>query len=93
MSLRLMEHIELLLGVAFNTGCSAAYGIVLFRVQGMSAADVGFVLDDAGLCVRTGGHCTHADELTGESVRISLHVYSVDGELEQVCDALAGLSR
>lgn len=86
-----MSHIDLLPGIAFSSGCSFGYGIVSFRVQAMSAADVGFVLDDAGICVRTGGHCAHDAELSGESVRISLHAYNTEDEIERTCDALSTL--
>ncbi|HEY9408080.1 MAG TPA: aminotransferase class V-fold PLP-dependent enzyme [Jiangellaceae bacterium] len=88
-----MSHVRLLPGIAFSTACSLGFGIVSFRIDGMDAADVGFVLDDAGICVRTGGHCAHDDQLSGESVRISLHAYTTDAELDRACDAVAALGR
>ena len=88
--LKTMSNVELLPGTAFSTGLTG-YGIVSFRVPGMSAADAGFVLDADGICVRTGGHCAHDSQLAGESVRISAHIYNTDAELDRVCKAVAEL--
>lgn len=91
--LAVMPHVHLLPGVAYSTACSAGYGIVSFRVEGMAASDVGFVLDDAGVCARTGGHCAHDTEHAGESVRFSLHVYTTEAELHRACEVVDGLGR
>lgn len=95
--LEAMPHVRLLPGVAFSTACRSGYGIVSFQVDGVSASDVGFVLDDAGICVRTGGHCVHDDtapgEAAGDSVRVSMHAYTTEAEVERVGDAVAALAR
>lgn len=90
-ALEQMAHVELLPGIAYSTGCGLGYGIVSFRVRGMDAADVGFILDDSNICVRTGGHCITDSQLAGNSVRVSLHVYNTDAELERLCQAIASL--
>lgn len=55
--LRALPTVDLLPGVAYGAACTSGYGIVSFRIRGTDAGGVGFLLDDAGLVVRTGNHC------------------------------------
>lgn len=91
--LRAIPGIDLLPGVAFSTACSTGYGIVSFRMDGLDPADVGFVLDDAGICVRTGSHCSHRADPALESVRVSAHAYTTRDELDRLTEVLTRISR
>ena len=82
-ALRSMPQVELLPGVAASACRQFGYGIVSFRVANIDSADIGFILDNNGICVRTGSHCTSSD-LTENSVRISAHAYNTDEEIERL---------
>lgn len=88
-----LPGVRLLPGVAFSTACRTGYGIVSFRVEGVAPADIGFVLDDAGICVRTGTHCRHGADPAEDSVRISAHAYTSPDELDRLIAALTRITR
>lgn len=90
--LRALPGTELLPGVAYSTACTTGYGIVSFRLAGISFADAGFIFDDAGICVRTGTHCARQPGPGGDSIRISAHAYTTPGDLDRACQALAWIS-
>ncbi|MEV0338067.1 aminotransferase class V-fold PLP-dependent enzyme [Nocardia sp. NPDC050713] len=91
LSLRLIERLRAAPGLEFLPGpayapCATGYGIVSFRIAGISAADLGFVLGEMGFLVRTGLHCTPAagpgaDDL--DSVRVSTHIYNTLDEIDR----------
>ncbi len=66
-------------------------GAVAFTVDGIHPHDVGQVLDDAGVAVRTGHHCAwplHRELRITSSVRASFSVYSTRAEIDVFLDAL-----
>ncbi|MBC9726002.1 aminotransferase class V-fold PLP-dependent enzyme [Streptomyces sp. TRM68367] len=66
-------------------------GIVTFRHRDIDSGDLGFILFSHGFMVRSDNHCQgSAGERTG-SVRVSLHVYNTQEEIDQLLSALASL--
>ncbi len=63
-------------------------GIASFTIEGWNSGELGDVLADNGIFVRTGRHCAGVRE----SVRISLQLYSSMDEIEKACDILDNLS-
>ncbi|HBH04975.1 MAG TPA: cysteine desulfurase CsdA [Flavobacteriales bacterium] len=66
-------------------------GVVSFLVDGVSAYDVGVILDQLGIAVRTGHHCTEPlmDRygIRG-TIRASFAVYNTEEEVEIMVNAL-----
>jgi cysteine desulfurase/selenocysteine lyase len=59
--------------------------------EGLQATDVATVLDNRGIAVRAGHHCTMPlHDLLGipASTRASLAFYNTRGEIDQLCDGL-----
>lgn len=92
LSLRLIEGLRPIHGLEFRPGPAYApdpvgYGIVSFTLDGISAADLGFVLSELGFLVRTGLHCTVAPEESpaghDDSVRVSTHIYNTADEIDR----------
>jgi cysteine desulfurase/selenocysteine lyase len=66
-------------------------GIVSFTVNGAAFADIGMILDQCGVAVRTGHHCCQIlmDRLGIEgTVRASLALYSTEAELDALEEGL-----
>ncbi len=89
--LRPVPGLEFLPGPA-HAGCAVGYGIVSFTLDGISAADLGFVLADAGFLVRTGAHCVPSAEPGAGSVRVSTHLYNTLDEIDRFVACVARLA-
>jgi len=85
--LRRMSGVRLLPGV-WASSCGRGYGIVSLDVPGVPAADVGYVLDQQGICVRADSQCRYGARTGDEVVRISVHAYTRTDELERAAAAL-----
>lgn len=62
-----------------------------FNVRGLHATDVSTLLDAAGVCVRSGHHCTqplHRYLDIGASARASLYIYNTRAEVDTFIEAL-----
>lgn len=69
----------------------ARLGAVAFVVEGVHPHDVGQVLDDAGIAIRTGHHCAwplHRRLGAVASSRVSFNVYSTADDVEAFLTAL-----
>ncbi|MYU33813.1 aminotransferase class V-fold PLP-dependent enzyme [Streptomyces sp. SID8358] len=67
------------------------HGIVTFRHRDIPSDDLGFILFSHGFMVRADSLCqAGADEKEG-SVRVSLHVYNTDEEIDRLLDVLVAL--
>lgn len=67
------------------------HGIVTFRHRGIPSDDLGFILYSHGFMVRADTLCqAGADEKSG-SVRVSLHVYNTDEEIDRLLTVLSSL--
>lgn len=66
-------------------------GAVAFVVDGVHPHDVGQILDDSGVAVRTGHHCAwplHRAMRITASTRVSFHIYSTRDEIDAFLQAL-----
>jgi len=66
-------------------------GLVSFNIDGVHGHDVSSLLNDRGIAVRAGDHCTQplhdVLDIPG-SVRISFYIYNTEEEIDTVIDAL-----
>ncbi|MEU1981329.1 aminotransferase class V-fold PLP-dependent enzyme [Nocardia sp. NPDC019395] len=90
--LRDVPGVDFLPGPGHGAG-DTGYGIVSFTLDGISAADLGFVLAEYGFLVRTGTHCVPAaaDAETG-SVRVSTHIYTGLADIDHFTDRVRALA-
>ncbi len=68
-------------------------GTLLFNAAGYDADEIGAMLSEHGICVRTGYHCAplaHKALQTPESgaVRVSFSVFNTEGEVDEFCKTL-----
>lgn len=81
-------EIEFLPGPIFCKRCASGYGIVGFNIKGINPNDVGFVLSENNILVRTGSHCTAKENSQEDSVRVSMHVYNSIEEIDKFIEVL-----
>lgn len=98
LTLRLIAGLRSVPGVRFLPGPAhatdgAGHGIVSFTLDGISAADLGFVLAEYGFLVRTGTHCVPDIAANRESVRVSTHVYTRPGDIDRFVDRVRTLAQ
>ncbi|MFC4372691.1 aminotransferase class V-fold PLP-dependent enzyme [Nocardia halotolerans] len=97
LTLRLIEGLRTVPGVEFlpgpaHAGCAVGYGIVSLTLDGISAADLGFVLTESGFLVRTGAHCVPGADPAAGSVRVSTHLYNTLDEIDRFVACVAGIA-
>ncbi len=66
-------------------------GVVAFSMDGVHPHDIAQVLDQEGICVRAGHHCTkplHRKLGIGASARASFYVYTIPEEIDALIGAL-----
>ncbi|WP_245839199.1 aminotransferase class V-fold PLP-dependent enzyme [Nocardia donostiensis] len=94
LTLRLIDGLRGVPGLDFLPGpayapCATGYGIVSFTLDGMSAADLGFVLGEYGFLVRAGAHCVpNRSDPDPESVRVSTQIYNTAAEIGRFIDCV-----
>ncbi|MFH9584624.1 aminotransferase class V-fold PLP-dependent enzyme [Streptomyces luteogriseus] len=92
--LRRLDAYEILgcpLSLAADSDVQRRQGIVTLRHRAIDSGDLGFILFSHGFMVRSDHHCQgDAGEKTG-SVRVSLHVYNTDEEIDRLLSVLASL--
>ncbi|RBO93872.1 aminotransferase class V-fold PLP-dependent enzyme [Nocardia puris] len=89
--LRDAPGLEFLPGPAYAP-CATGHGIVSFTLAGISAADLGFVLGEAGFLVRTGLHCAPGADPDPDSVRVSTHLYTTLDEIDRFTDCVTTIA-
>ncbi|MFI5719106.1 aminotransferase class V-fold PLP-dependent enzyme [Nocardia sp. NPDC051750] len=93
---RLLAGLRGVPGVDFLPGPAHAgdtgHGIVSFTLDGISAADLGFVLAEYGFLVRTGTHCVPETAGDAESVRVSTHIYTGLDDIDRFTDRVRALA-
>ncbi|MFD3507974.1 aminotransferase class V-fold PLP-dependent enzyme [Nocardia sp. NPDC058666] len=97
LTVRLIEGLRQVRGVEFlpgpaHAGCEVGYGIVSFTLDGISAADLGFVLAESGFLVRTGAHCVPAAGGGDGSVRVSTQLYNTLDEIDRFVACVSGIA-
>lgn len=85
--LKMLPGIEFSPGVD-RCGCHRGFGIVSFRFEQVSTSDLAFLLDSENILVRTGDHCLSTAQEGDDYVRVSLHVYNDEAEIDRLIDVL-----
>lgn len=67
------------------------HGIVTFRHRDIPSDDLGFILFSHGFMVRADSLCQASVDDEDGSVRVSLHVYNTDEEIDRLLTVLASL--
>jgi cysteine desulfurase/selenocysteine lyase len=88
--LRTFSKLNFMPGVAYQHN-AVGYGILSFTINGMTSADVGFVLADQHIYVRTGNHCLDESLNSENSVRLSMHIYNTRKEIDELYLAIASI--
>ncbi|MBF6347781.1 MULTISPECIES: aminotransferase class V-fold PLP-dependent enzyme [Nocardia] len=89
--LREIGGVDFLPGPAYG-GHDTGHGIVSFTLDGISAADLGFVLAEYGFLVRTGAHCVPGGA-AGDAVRVSTQIYTGTDDIDRFLDRVRALAQ
>lgn len=85
-----MQHVRLAKGVAYSHKVCSGYGIVSFELEGYDPSELGMILGDQSINVRSGGHCTLDSE--GKNLtRMSWHAFTSRDDLNTALDAIESL--
>ncbi|OGL21489.1 hypothetical protein A2707_05640 [Candidatus Saccharibacteria bacterium RIFCSPHIGHO2_01_FULL_45_15] len=66
-------------------------GIVSFKIEGYGSQDIAMILNDHHINVRAGDHCVDGDVVDRDVVRVSMHAYTTDDDINRLVDVLAEL--
>lgn len=80
-----ISEIEFLKGID-KCGCRLGYGIISFKVNKLSSSEIGEILADYNIYVRTGNFCKTTDE--EDSIRVSLHIYNNKNDINKFIKVL-----
>lgn len=70
-------------------GCPGGNGIIAFRFEQVSSSDLCFLMDSENIFVRANDHCIATPGEGDDYIRVSLHVYNTNEEIDQFLDVLA----
>lgn len=89
----LYGKLKSLAGIDFSPGvdrcgCHRGFGIVSFRFEQAATSDLAFLLDAAGILVRTGDHCLWKRGDGDDYIRVSLHIYNTEAEVDRLIELL-----
>lgn len=71
-------------------------GIIPFTVKGLSSHDVALFLDNYGIMIRSGFHCTqplHQMFKLQSSARVSFYIYNTDEEIDRFMEVLKEIDK
>lgn len=85
--LRQLPKIKFVYGPNFWS-CADGSGILSFKIDGLSAGEVGFILAENGILVRTGDHCISSRDEFDDTVRVSMHVYNTKDDIDKLIKVL-----
>ena len=83
--LNTIDSIEFLPGFAL-CNCYEGFGIVSFNINGKNPNEIGFILEQNKILVRTGSQCSTTEE--EQCIRVSLHIYNTTEEIDRFIDIL-----
>jgi cysteine desulfurase/selenocysteine lyase len=90
LSFRLYDGLKNFPGIEFSPGfghCGChnvtGYGILSFRFAQLATSDLAFLLDSENFMVRTGDHCVTSQTEGDDFIRVSLHVYNTEEEIDK----------
>lgn len=88
--LRQLKKIEFVYGPNFWS-CADGAGILSFKVIGLPASEVGFILAENNILVRTGDHCIVSKNEFDDTVRVSMHIYNTKEDIDRLISILKKL--
>ena len=89
----LYAKLKQLPGIEFSPGvdrcnCAHGYGVISFRFQQAQTADVAAMLAGENILVRANSHCAFKQQTSDHYMRVSLHVYNTESEIDRLIDVL-----
>ena len=83
----LYEQLKLIPNIEFSKGidkrsCILGYGIITFKIEGIASSELGEILSDYGIYVRTGDFCKSGQ--SDDAIRVSLHVYNNKEDIDKL---------
>lgn len=83
----LYEQLKSIPNIEFSKGidkrsCILGYGIITFKIEGIASSELGEILSDYGIYVRTGDFCK--SNKSDDSIRVSLHVYNNKEDIDKL---------
>lgn len=81
-----IPNIEFLPG-PYYWSCDGGHGILSFRHSLIPSQDIGFILNEYGICVRTGSHCSFSGDVD-QSIRVSMHLYNTKKDIDVLAQVL-----
>jgi cysteine desulfurase / selenocysteine lyase len=88
--LQTIKHLEFVPHKRFQHPTDA-YGIISMHFEGLSAGEVGSILEQHNIFVRTGDHCMSRPGERDDSLRVSLHLYNTKHEIDLFIQVLKDL--
>lgn len=87
----LYEQLKLIPNIEFSKGidkrsCIIGYGIITFKIEGIGSSELGEILSDYGIYVRTGDFCKSGK--SDDSIRVSLHVYNNKEDIDKLINII-----
>lgn len=80
-----IPNIEFLKGID-KCSCNLGFGIIAFKINGFKSSEIGEVLSDYGIYVRTGDFCKSVPD--EDSIRVSLHIYNTEEDIDKLIKVL-----
>ena len=89
----LLNQLRQIKGIEFAYGpyywsCSDGMGIVSFKIDKISPEELGFILAEKGILVRTGDHCISTHDEFNDTIRVSMHIYNTKEDIDKLQDVL-----
>lgn len=87
----LYENLKTIEEIIFNKGidkckCNLGYGILSFRINNMNSSEVGEVLRDYNIFIRTGDFCNTSNR--DDFLRVSLYIYNTKEDIDRLIKVL-----
>ena len=87
----LYEKLKQIPNIEFSKGidrctCILGFGIITFKIKGIESSELGEILSDYGIYVRTGDFCKSTNE--ENYVRVSIHIYNNKEDIDKLIKTL-----
>ncbi|MGB0757378.1 MAG: aminotransferase class V-fold PLP-dependent enzyme [Patescibacteria group bacterium] len=90
--LKQLHNIEFVYG-PYYWNCYDGMGIMSFKINGISPNELGFILAEQGILVRTGDHCISTHDEFDNTIRVSMHIYNTKNDVDTLVQALEKVTR